>query len=76
MDQNQNYNYNQPPVAEKKRPRSICSGFGSTFGGFALIILGGYFLGREYGWFDYDFPFWAVFLILAGLWMVVSALRK
>lgn len=71
----QNYNNNMPPVAEKRATRSVC-GSGSMFGGMSLIVLGGYFLGRELGWFDYGFPFWAVFLILAGLWMVVSALRK
>ena len=63
-------------MTDRKATRTCCGGFGSMFGGLSLITIGGYFLARELGWIDYDFPFWAVFLIIAGLWLVVSAVTK
>jgi len=49
---------------------------GGLFIGTVLIILGLYFIGREMGWFSHDFPFWAVIIMVAGIFMVVSALKK
>jgi hypothetical protein len=49
---------------------------GGLFIGTVLIILGLYFIGCEMGWFSYDFPFWAVIIIAAGIFMVTGALRQ
>ena len=56
--------------------RSFFDWGSSSFVGSCLIVLGGYFIGREMGWLDYKFPFWAVFMILAGIWMVFSSRKR
>ena len=61
---------------EKKDVKSY-SFFGSSgFVGSCLIVLGMYFLGKELGWFNYDFPFWAVIMILAGVWMIFGDRKR
>ena len=49
---------------------------GGLFVGTVLIILGLYFIGREMGWLPHGFPFWAVIIIAAGIFMVTGALRQ
>ena len=67
----------QIPVQEnpinsvKKKSVSSSWSSGRFLGGF-LIGLGIYFFGRKMGWLDDDFSFWAVFMILVGIWLVSS----
>lgn len=68
---------NQDIQQNEKKERNSYSFFGSgAFVGSCLVVLGFYFLGKELGWFDYDFPFWAVILILAGVWMIFGDRKK
>lgn len=49
---------------------------GGLFAGCVLIILGTYFIGRDMGWLPHDFPFWAVIIVVAGIFLVSSAIRQ
>lgn len=41
------------------------------FWGLVFIVAGVIWLGNQFGWFDYDVPWAALFLIAGGIYMVV-----
>lgn len=60
----------------KSKVKTYSTGRGSILGGLILIVVGGYFLGRQLGWFDWSFPFWAVIIIVVGIWLIAGGIRK
>jgi len=44
--------------------------------GLIILVSAGIWLGRELGWWHFDFPFWPVIAIWIGLAILVSAIRK
>lgn len=69
----------QQPYSGQDRKEYTCKTYrfwgGGLFVGCVLIILGLYFIGREMGLLPHGFPFWAVIIVVAGIFMVLSALR-
>jgi len=53
-----------------------CGGNGSVWLGVIFVLLGGYFFGKEVGWFAVDFPFWQSVVVLVGVYFLVKGLRK
>jgi hypothetical protein len=44
--------------------------------GLIILVSSGIWLGKELGWWHFDFPFWPVIAIWIGFAILVSAIRK
>lgn len=44
--------------------------------GLIILVSSGIWLGKELGWWQFDFPFWPVIFIWVGLAILISAIRK
>ncbi|MFC1506029.1 hypothetical protein ACFLQ6_03045 [Thermoproteota archaeon] len=44
--------------------------------GLIILVSSGIWLGKELGWWQFDFPFWPVIAIWIGFAILVSAIRK
>jgi len=51
-------------------------GIWTTVLGVLFLAWGVTWLGNSLGWWNYDFPFWPVVLILIGLGIIVKAFMK
>jgi len=43
----------------------------------AIVLVSAFiWLGKEIGWWDFEFPFWPVIFIWIGIAIILSAIRK
>lgn len=50
-----------------------CRGRTRIFWGILFVILGGYFLAEDMGLVPPDFPFWSLFILGIGLYLLLTA---
>ncbi len=44
--------------------------------GFIILVSSFIWLGKEVGWWQFEFPFWPVIFIWIGIAIIISAARK
>lgn len=72
MEEN-NTNNNKPRTCN-----SWCGCCGSNgYGwGIVLLVIGLFFLARDFGWFDINISFWTVVLIVFGLYFIFARKKR
>lgn|GEM_PF-3220685 len=56
--------------------RGSCPPRNNTFWGWAFLGMGFLILNRHIGWFAFDFPVWAIVLIVSGAYMIFKSRKK
>ncbi len=49
---------------------------GSIVGGIVLMVIGGFFLMVQMGWWPFVWDSWPVILIILGIVLLISGMRK